>query len=86
MLTGLTTLLFYHGPDNPVLQPASTQIPQGKNNTNNNWSTPLRKIEGNNPRTVKVQNSTLQGKIRWVHKTHRRHESVHKFYTGFRGV
>jgi hypothetical protein len=43
LLTGLTTCLFYNGPDNPVLQPASTQILQSEDNNNNNGSTPLRK-------------------------------------------
>jgi hypothetical protein len=36
LLTGLTTCLFNHGPDNPLLQPVSTQFPQGKDNNNNN--------------------------------------------------
>jgi hypothetical protein len=41
LLTGLTTCLFNHGPDNPLLQPVSTQFPQGEDN--NNWSIQLRK-------------------------------------------
>jgi hypothetical protein len=36
MLTGLTICLFYHGLDNPLLQPVSTQILQGGDNNNNN--------------------------------------------------
>jgi hypothetical protein len=32
LLTGLTTCLFNHGPDNPLLQPASTQFHQGEDN------------------------------------------------------
>jgi hypothetical protein len=36
LLTGLTTCLFNHGPDNPLLQPVSTQFPQGKDNSNIN--------------------------------------------------
>jgi hypothetical protein len=43
LLTGLTTCLFNHGPDNPLLQPVSAQFPQGEDNNNNNWSIPLRK-------------------------------------------
>jgi hypothetical protein len=31
-LTGLTTCLFNHGPDNPLLQPTSTQFQQGEDN------------------------------------------------------
>jgi hypothetical protein len=41
LLTGLTTCLFNHGPDNPLLQPVSTQFPQGEDN--NHWSIQLRK-------------------------------------------
>jgi hypothetical protein len=50
LLTGLTTCLFNHGPDNPLLQPVSTQFPQGEEN--NHWSIQLRKTEGNKPHSV----------------------------------
>jgi hypothetical protein len=36
LLTGLTTCLFNHGPDNPLLQPLSTQFQQGTGDNNNN--------------------------------------------------
>jgi hypothetical protein len=34
--SGLKTRLFYHGPDNPLLQLVSIQFPQGEDNNNNN--------------------------------------------------
>jgi hypothetical protein len=43
LLTGLTTCLFNHGPDNPVLQPVSTQFQHSEDSNNINWSTPLGK-------------------------------------------
>jgi hypothetical protein len=36
MLTGLTTCLFYHGLENPLLQLVSTQFLQGEDNNNSN--------------------------------------------------
>jgi hypothetical protein len=36
LLTGVTTCLFNHGPDNPLLQPVSTQFLQGKDNSDSN--------------------------------------------------
>jgi hypothetical protein len=50
LLIGLTTCLFFHGPKNPLLQPVSTQFPQGEEN--NNWSIQLKKTEGNKPHSV----------------------------------
>jgi hypothetical protein len=60
MLTGLTTCLFNHGPDNPLLQPLSTQFHKVQDNNNNNWSTPLRKKEGNNPKWFRYRLSSAR--------------------------
>ena len=49
-LIGLTTYLFIHGPDNPLLQLFSTQFLQRKEN--NHWSIQLRKTEGSKPHSV----------------------------------
>jgi hypothetical protein len=53
-LTFLTTCFFYHGPENPVLQPNSTQFPQGEDKNNNKRSIPLRNKEGNDSKTTQV--------------------------------
>jgi hypothetical protein len=47
LLTGLTTCLFNHGPDNPLLQPVSAQFPQGEYNNN---TIPLRKKRRKKPK------------------------------------
>jgi hypothetical protein len=60
MLTGLTTCLFNHGPDNLLLQPVSTQFPQGEDN-NNTGQFHSGKIEGNNPKTVQVWTRLCKG-------------------------
>jgi hypothetical protein len=69
LLTGLTTCLFYHGPDNPVLQPVSTQFPQVQDNNNNNWLThSVTTTEGKKPKDV-VQ-TPLQEMDNRLTKTH----------------
>jgi hypothetical protein len=72
MLTGLTTYLFYHGPDNLLLQPVSSQFPQGEdNNNNNNWLIPLRKNRRQQPKDSSGTDTNLQERIGWAHRTHR---------------
>jgi hypothetical protein len=71
LLTGLTTCLFNHGPDNPLLQPVSAQFQQGEDNNNNNWSIPLRKNRRQQPKDSSGTDSTLQEQIGWAHRVHR---------------
>jgi hypothetical protein len=50
LLIGLATRLFNYGPDNLLLQPVSTQFPQGEHN--NHWSIQLEKTEGNKSHSI----------------------------------
>jgi hypothetical protein len=68
LLTGLTTCLFNHGPDNPLLQPVSAQFPQGEDNNN---TIPLRKNRRQQPKDSSGTDSALQGWIGWAHRIHR---------------
>jgi hypothetical protein len=54
-LTGLTTCLFYHGPDNPLLQPVSTQFPKVRITTTTTGQFHSGNTEGSNPKTVQVR-------------------------------
>jgi hypothetical protein len=71
LLIGLTTCLFYHGPDNPVLQPVSAQFPQVRITTTTTGQFHSGNTEGKQPKDSSGTDSTLQERIGWAHRTHR---------------
>jgi hypothetical protein len=71
MLTGLTTCLFYHGPDNPILQPVFNSFP-----TRVTFTTVYghRSKNGNNLALDTARSGDFPGV-----GLHRRHRTVHPF-------
>jgi hypothetical protein len=78
LLTGLTTCLFNHGPDNPLLQPASTQFHQGEDNSKAQYSS------GNGSNHNSVRHNMVLASTNMLGFTGK-HRSTSRV-TGFRGV
>jgi hypothetical protein len=72
MLTGLTTCLFYHGPDNPVLQPVFNSFPA---------RVTVATVDGHRSKNGNdlTLDTTRSGDFPGV-GFHRRHRTVHPFW------